>query len=95
MTVVGEAADSDALLSKAFALQPDLIFVEWELPGLPIEEILDALHHQHDSFRVVVMGQTPEARTTALAAGADAFLCKSAGPEQVLSVLDQIGVSPG
>jgi DNA-binding NarL/FixJ family response regulator len=91
-TVVGEVADSQTLLGEAPALRPDLIILAWELPGRPAEEILEAVHRQWASCRVVVVGQHPECRRAALQAGADAFVCKTEPPEQVLAIIAELGV---
>jgi DNA-binding NarL/FixJ family response regulator len=65
--------------------------MDWELPGRPAEEILDALHSQADSCKIVVVSQHPECQRAALQAGADAFLSKTTQPGQVLRVLRELG----
>jgi DNA-binding NarL/FixJ family response regulator len=92
LTVVGEVAESETLLAQALVLRPDLILLEWELPGQPAGEILATLHRQQGSCRIVVVSQHPECRAAALGAGADAFVCKTAEPEQVAGVLLALGV---
>jgi DNA-binding NarL/FixJ family response regulator len=91
-TVVGEVADSETLLVEVPMLRPDLILLDWELPGRPAEEILDALHRQGGSCKIVVVSQRQECQEAALQAGADAFLCKTAQPGQVLRVLRELDV---
>jgi two-component system, NarL family, response regulator NreC len=86
-TVVGEAADAEALLAAAVALRPDLILLEWDLPGQPARDHIHALHRQLDSCRIVVLNDNPERRGVALRAGADAFICKIGRPQEVLTVL--------
>lgn len=91
MTVAGEVEHSDALLVEALTLRPDLIVLDWELPGRPTGEIVDILHRQQDSCQIVVLSHHPELQQAALQAGADAFLCKTAPPQHVLDVLRELG----
>jgi DNA-binding NarL/FixJ family response regulator len=74
LIVVGEVASLQGLLSLARTIQPDLILMDWELPGHPVEAALAALQLQGLEARLVVIGREPQAREAALAAGADAFL---------------------
>jgi DNA-binding NarL/FixJ family response regulator len=88
LTVIGEASNAQTLLSQAPGLQPDLILLEWELPGAPIGgALLSALRDLDLQARVVVLGRQPEAELAALSAGADLFVNKAAGPAQLLAAL--------
>jgi len=91
LTVVGEVEHTDTLLVEALTLQPDLVVLDWELPGRPAGEIVDTLHRQQDSCQVVILSHHPELQQAALQAGADAFLCKTAPPQHVLAVLGELG----
>jgi DNA-binding NarL/FixJ family response regulator len=90
--VVGEATHSEGLLAKAAALRPDLILLEWDLPGRPAREVIDALHRQLGSCKIIVLDDSLECQGAALQAGADAFISKLGPPQQVLSVLCQFSV---
>jgi len=87
LTVVGEVSSVRSLLKLSRAVEPDVILVEWELPGHPVEALLPALHVQGHGARLVVIAQEPQAREAALAAGADAFLSKADPPSQFLEEL--------
>mgnify|MGYP001060507314 FL=1 len=87
LTVVGEVSSVPGLLSLSRTVDPDLILVEWELPGHPVEALLPALHVQGHHARLVVIAREPQAREAALAAGADAFLSKADPPAQFLEEL--------
>jgi DNA-binding NarL/FixJ family response regulator len=88
-TVIGEAFTSQALLAQAQNRRPDLILLEWELPGSPLEALLAARHSLDFRARIVVLGRGPEAMEVALAAGADAFLSKAEDPDRFLAALRQ------
>jgi DNA-binding NarL/FixJ family response regulator len=87
LTVVGEVSSVHSLLSVSRTVRPDLILVEWELPGHPVEALLTALHVQGQRARLVVIAREPQAREAALEAGADAFLSKAEPPAQFLEEL--------
>jgi DNA-binding NarL/FixJ family response regulator len=80
LDAVSEAADTAALLTEARASCPDLILVEWDLPGQPLEEVLKSLRDEGLRTRVIVLSQRPECEQAAMAAGADAFVCKAGPP---------------
>ena len=90
LTMAGEVSDSEHLLEKAQELKPDLIVLEWELPGQSGEELLADLGSLNHGSRVIVLSSKPEAKQVALAAGADAFVSKANGPEKLLAVLREL-----
>ena len=87
LVVIGEATEAETLLSQARVLRPDLIVLEWELPGRPVEEVLSALHALNDGCQVIILSRRPECETAALEAGADAFISKAAAPKELLTAL--------
>jgi DNA-binding NarL/FixJ family response regulator len=94
--VVGEVASAGALSDQAPTLRPDIVLLDWELPGLerPLQlglvaarEHTPAAGHANHRPRIVALSVWPERRLDALAAGADAFACKGDAPEQLLAAL--------
>jgi DNA-binding NarL/FixJ family response regulator len=94
MSVVGEAAEAAALLDVAEAVQPDLVLLDWELPGLQAPELLHALRCRCGTILIALSGR-PEACQEALDAGVDAFVSKGEPPERLLATLyafrDEVG----
>jgi len=89
MDVVGEAAGVQELL--ALVAQPDLVLLDWELPGPPAIALLPALRSRYPHVRVIALSGRPEARQEALEAGIDAFVSKGDPPEHLLTVLYTLG----
>jgi len=87
-TVVGEATEAKGLLTQAEALKPDLVLLDWGLPGRPAD-LIDRLHAIDPRPKVVAMSSRLETGRVALAAGADAFVSKSDGPDWLLETLRQ------
>jgi CheY-like chemotaxis protein len=78
--IVGAAVDGRKAVGSAQSLQPDLVITDLHMPGLDGAEATRLLKQQPDPpiIFVVTSDDTPEARSKSLAAGADAFLVKSA-----------------
>jgi DNA-binding NarL/FixJ family response regulator len=93
--LIGEAAEAESLLAQAQAIRPDLVLLNWELPGLPAADLLAALQALCGPLRVVVFSDNMKARQEAMTAGADAFVCKEDPLEWLLSTVYAVaGLSP-
>lgn len=93
MVVIGEAADLDTLLSGMHAASPDLLLLDWELPGLDRDNALNALRVAAPRTLIVAISGKPEARQAALAAGVDAFISKCYPPDTLLDTLRMLAPS--
>lgn len=87
LTVVGEAADTDTLLSQAETARPDLVLLGWELPGPAAGGLLPTLRETRPGLLVIALSGRPEAHQAAISAGADAFVSKSDPPERLLAAI--------
>ena len=96
VTVVGEADDAERTLELAARQRPDLVLLDWELPGLPAagpstnggQHLLLALRACCPGMKVVALSGRPEARQPALDAGADVFVSKGDPPERLLAAME-------
>lgn len=91
--VVGEVADIETLLRDIDVVRPDLILLEWELPGRigtygTRADVLRTLHTRVPGVIVIALSAGFESRKAALAAGADALVSKSDPPDTVLTTLE-------
>jgi DNA-binding NarL/FixJ family response regulator len=86
--IMGEAVDSTGLLDWVKVACPDLVLLDWELPGLPGVALLPLLHDRCPRLRVIALSGRPEARQAALEAGADAFASKGDPPERLLAAVN-------
>ena len=85
--VVGEAPTMEALLEQAAVTHPDVILLDWELPGKPEADRIVVLRSVAPGARVIVVSTRPESATQAVEA--DAFVNKTDPPEQILAVLKE------
>ncbi len=91
LTVAGEAKRVEELLLELPNLQPDIILLDWELPGEPAvsADLLTHIRTLHPA-KVIILGGRPEAQQDALAVGADAFIYKGDSPDKLLSLLHAV-----
>lgn len=100
LDIVAEASDAQDVLRETAQSEPDLLLLDWELPGHVAAILLPALRQVHPQLQVIVLSGRPEARRVALAGGADAFVSKAEPPERLLSAIttccgSTAGVQPG
>ena len=85
--VVDETAKSDEVLAKVEECSPDIVLIDWELPGLRAADLIPELHTLHSELLIVVLSSRPESRGAALAAGSNAFISKGDMPERLLDTI--------
>ncbi len=89
VVVVGEAVNADDLINQTKAMRPDLILLDWELPGLASSVSLSFLRKICPDMAVIALSGHAEAKQGALGAGADAFACKVDPPERLLAKIQE------
>src|SRR5207244_10391510 len=87
MQVVGEATDGADLWAQLQEAQPDLLVLDWGILGAGSSTALERLRLLSPGLHVIAISERPEACGQALAAGADAFVCKADAPEQMVKTL--------
>ncbi len=95
LAVVGEACNTDSLWHATKACAPDLILLDWELPGLGAlsdhKSLIHALYAEWPRLKIVALSVNPDVRSTSSAAGVDAFVNKAEPPEHLLTTVRRIG----
>jgi DNA-binding NarL/FixJ family response regulator len=89
--VIAESANVDELRTDLTNLQPDLILLDMDLPGLTPGDLLSACR----TTRAIALSTREEQRHAALVAGAEAFVCKSESPRQLLAALHSMSGGSG
>jgi CheY-like chemotaxis protein len=85
--VIAEVETADALLSQTEKTRPDVILLDWELPGIHGQESISRLKACCGHVRIIALSSQLDARKDALEAGADVFVSKSDPPERILNEL--------
>ncbi len=85
---VEEVANAQELLNSVGSRRPDVLLLDWGLPGLVPERTLAALRTLCPDLFVIVLDSKPQTRQLALEAGADEFVSKNAPPESLLAAIE-------
>jgi DNA-binding NarL/FixJ family response regulator len=94
MPVVGMAVRTKGLLTQVTASQPDVLLLDWFLPGRPAADVLADLQVLEQRPRIIVLSVKPETESAALAAGADAFFAKTASSDGLMAILHKMRSTP-
>lgn len=87
LTVTGEACTAESLVALTNERKPDLVLLEWGLPGSQFRTIVRKLRAARPEMSVIALSANPEVRREALDAGADAFVSKLDPPERLLATM--------
>ncbi|MFN2208198.1 MAG: response regulator [Candidatus Promineifilaceae bacterium] len=92
IVVVGEAADGKEALEQAYALQPDVILMDINLPGNSGLQATSQLQERLPEARVIVITgyDEPEQIYHSLRAGAAAFCSKDMPPESLIRTVHAV-----
>lgn len=91
LRVVGEASDGNEAITKALALEPDMILLDLNMKGLSGIETLAEMRKRSIDARIVVFTVSDDQKdvTAALREGADGYLLKDSEPEELLPAIKQ------
>ena len=87
---IREAENGRDALGLAGEWQPDVIVIDVRTPEVNGLEVTRLIKVRLPQVRVIALAVDPDCRAGALAAGADAFVCKCEPPERLLKMLSGI-----
>lgn len=95
ITVCGEAADSEELLSLLQQGTPDVLILDLSMPGLSGTELIKHLSNAFAAVRILVLSMHNEVQFVAQAirAGAQGYITKDADPEILLQAIQHIATN--
>lgn len=87
-----EAFDGESGLRLSKAEPPDIVVLDWQMPGMWGGEVLAELRRRTPHLPVVVLTahQSPSTEIIAADLGASAFLRKPFSPLELVGVLDRV-----
>jgi two-component system response regulator EvgA len=88
--VVGEAWEAQDLLCQVEGRCPDVVLLDWGLPGLAETDLIPALRGICPELNVIVFSGRLEVREAALKSGCDIFVNKTDPPERLLEAIKSI-----
>ncbi len=89
IVIVGEADDGDAALKKCRELEPDVILMDINMPGLNGIQVTEQILEKHPQTRIIMLTMLEDDASIfhAMRAGARGYLLKGADPDEMLSVI--------
>jgi DNA-binding NarL/FixJ family response regulator len=87
--VVGTATEAASLRALLWTASPDLVILEWDLPGYAPVQLLAEIKRPGPSPQIIVLGSDEGMRQEALAAGADAFALSGDLPDDLWAAIRQ------
>jgi len=90
---VDEVTNTRELLNNINKHCPDILFLDWELPGHIPSNLLTNLCILCPDLFIVAMDSKPQTRHIALQAGANEFIGKNDPPERLLTVIENFTAS--
>ncbi len=85
LVVVGEAASAQEIDPLVQGLRPDVLLLDWELPGLPRGGAAEVPAWTQD-LRVVALSSRPVVQTDPLTSPIE-FVCKTDPPDRLIAAL--------
>lgn len=87
--VVGEVGDGQTAVSQISVIQPDVILLDLEMPGMDGVETLRQLRQQNSATKAIVFTafDTDERIVTAVQAGAQGYLLKGAPRQELFNAV--------
>ena len=87
-----EACNADELLHWLSGICPDLVLLDWELPGGG-RGLICRMRQIHPGVKIIALSVNPEAQEKALSAGVQGFVSKGDPPERLLEVVRAVRAS--
>ena len=89
LILAGDASDAYELIILLTATDPDMLILDWMLPGLAEAGAIAALRDVRPGLIIIALSGRPELGAEAINAGADAFVSKIDPPERLLTTIDR------
>jgi DNA-binding NarL/FixJ family response regulator len=87
--IVGQAADVPEAMNTIAQLDPDVVLLDQDMPGLATPEAVSLLKQHHAHPEIIVMSETPDEERAfrALEAGASGYVLKDISPENLVRAI--------
>ena len=87
LAIVGDASTAENTLAKVCQSPPDVILLDWNIPGLHPQRLLTAMRQCCPETLILATSVKPEQENIAMQHGVDAFLLKQLSPDQFMTAL--------
>jgi len=93
LNVIGSASDCAGSIALINSNHPDLVLVDWDLPGCNVEDLIHEVQSikSINKISIIVLGKR-STKEAAVRAGADDYLVKGDPPNMLLDAFRQINI---
>jgi two-component system response regulator DesR len=88
--LVSEATSAAELLAHLALRCPDLVLLDWELPGMSGVELMAQARAVCPALKLIALSVRPEACSEATSAGVECFVSKGDPPERLLAAVRRV-----
>jgi len=88
--VIGISDNGKGLKKQIKASRPDVLLLDWYLPGKPVNELIADVRNFDLSLTIIVMSIYPEDESAVRAADVDHFIAKDVHPEELIALLNSM-----
>ena len=85
--IIGYASDTKDLLGSLKILKPDILLLDWNLPGMPPSDLVRIIQENYPEVRILIMSANPDTKTDALLSGVDFYINKGEAPTTLMKIL--------
>ncbi|MEP7291065.1 MAG: response regulator transcription factor [Chloroflexota bacterium] len=90
MHLVSEATSAVELLAHLALRCPDLVLLDWELPGMSGVELMAQAREVCPTLKLIALSVRPEACAQATRSGVECFVSKGDPPERLLDAVRRV-----
>ncbi len=94
IVIIGTVSNAESLLALIQTARPDLVVMDWDLPGCSPVEVLSEVKAVEHPLHCIILGKELDTSQVALDAGADEFLVQGDDPPTtLLAAIRRVGSS--
>ena len=93
LNAVDEVANAQELQDHVRNRCPDVLLLDWALPGSTPKNLLTSLRNFHPGLFIIVLDSKPQTRQIALVTGANEFVSKNEPLEKLLAAIKSYKIS--
>lgn len=94
ITILGEARSAESLLAQVCQQSPNVILLDWNLPGIHHQRLIRTLRECCPAAKLVAFSVKPEDEKAAKEHGVDGFISKQLSAELFMASLNNIFSTP-
>jgi len=94
LNIIGSASDCQGFIALVKSTFPDLVLVDWDLPGCNMSEVVSDIKslELETEIQLIVLGKHRKMQEDALEFGADDYFVKGDPPDELLDAFRQLNV---